>query len=107
MTTKIQLLDNRVMIKRAKPKETTKGGIIIPDTAKDPPLEGEVIAVGPGHRGVDTGILIPMDVKVGDVVLFLKYQGTEVTLDGEKYLVVHQDDVLGTLTRTESEKTES
>jgi len=93
---KIKPLSDRVIVKPLEKEEEKKGGIIIPDTAKEKPQEGEVIAVGPGKRD-DEGKIIPMDVKVGDKILYGKYSGTEVKLDDEEYLIMHQDDILGIL----------
>jgi chaperonin GroES len=91
----VRPLHDRIVIKRIEEKETVKGGIIIPDTAKEKPQEAEVIAVGKGKR--EKGELIPLDVKVGDRILFGKYSGTEIKLDGEEYLIVREDEVLGVL----------
>jgi chaperonin GroES len=85
-----------VIVKRVKEEEKTKGGIIIPDTAKEKPIEGEVIAVGNGKVN-DEGKLRPVDVKVGDRVLFGKYSGTEVKLDGEEALILREDDIVGVI----------
>lgn len=93
---KIKPLSDRVLVKAVEKQEQQKGGIIIPDTAKEKPQEGEVIAVGPGKRD-DQGKLIPMDVKVGDSILYGKYSGTEVKLDDTEYLIMHQEDILGIL----------
>jgi len=91
---KIRPLQDRLLVKRIEEEETTKGGIIIPDTAKEKPSEGKVIAVGKGKANED-GKVQPLDVKKGDRVLFSKYAGTEVTLDGEEHLIIREDDVLG------------
>jgi len=93
---KIQPLADRVVLKPLAKEEVSKGGIILPDTAKEKPQEGEVIAVGPGRRGED-GKLIPMDVQTGDKVLFAKYAGTEVKMDDEEYLVLRESDILAKL----------
>ena len=93
---KFRPLHDRVLVKRLEEKEVKKGGIIIPDTAKEKPQEGELIAVGPG-KVTDDGKLQPMSVKVGDKILFGKYSGSEVKLDGEEYLIMHEGDILGTL----------
>jgi chaperonin GroES len=90
---KLKPLEDRVVIKPASPDEKVQGGIIIPDTAKEKPQRGEIIAVGPGKVS-DTGQKIPMTVKKGDIVLYGKYSGTEVTVDGEDYLVVRESDIL-------------
>jgi len=95
---KIRPLQDRVIVKRVKEEEKTKGGIIIPDSAKEKPIEGEVIAVGPG-KILDDGKQKPPDVKVGDRVLFGKYSGTEVKLDGEEHVVLREDDILGVITK--------
>ncbi|WP_319577441.1 co-chaperone GroES [uncultured Desulfobacter sp.] len=87
-------LSDRILVERVEENEKTKGGIIIPDTAKEKPAEGKVVATGNGRMGED-GKLLPMDVKVGDLVLFSKYGGTEVKIDGIDYLIMRQDDVLG------------
>jgi chaperonin GroES len=90
----IRPLGEKVLVKPAEPKEVKKGGIIIPDTAKEKPQEGEVIAVGTGKRTED-GKVIALDVKVGDKILFGKYSGTEVKVDDIEYLIMSQDDILG------------
>lgn len=87
-------LHDRVVVKRVEQEEKTKGGIIIPDTAKEKPQEGEVIAVGPGGRN-EAGELVPLDVKAGDRVLFGKWSGTEVKIDGEDLLIMKESDLLG------------
>mgnify|MGYP006305487901 FL=1 len=87
-------LSDRILVQRVAEDEKTKGGIIIPDTAKEKPAEGKVVATGNGRMGED-GKLLPMDVKVGDRVLFSKYGGTDVKIAGEDYLILRQDDVLG------------
>jgi len=91
---KIRPLGDRVLIKRVAEEEKTKGGIIIPDTAKEKPQEGKVIAVGKGKRNED-GKVTPLDVKAGDRILFGKYSGTEIRLDGEEHLIVREEDILG------------
>jgi chaperonin GroES len=93
MATKIRPLQDRVIVKRTDEAEQMRGGLYIPDTAKEKPQEGEVIAVGPGK--VENGNRIELTVKVGDKVLFGKYSGTEVKLDGEEYLIMREDDILG------------
>ena len=90
-------LHDRIAVERVAEEEKTKGGIIIPDTAKEKPSEGKVIAVGSGVRGKD-GKVTPLDVKVGDRVLFGKWSGTEVTIDGNKILIMQESDVLGIVT---------
>jgi chaperonin GroES len=91
---RIRPLQDRVMIKRVKQDDTSKGGIIIPDTAKEKPIEGEVIAIGNGKVQED-GTVRPLDVNVGDRVLFGKYSGAEVMIDGEERLIIREDDILG------------
>ena len=91
---KFRPLHDRVLVRRIQADEKTAGGIIIPDTAKEKPSQGEVIAVGPGGRD-ETGKLIPIDIKVGDRVLFGKWSGTEVKIDGEELLIMKESDVLG------------
>ena len=91
---KIRPLGDRVIVKPAEEKEVRKGGIIIPDTAKEKPQEGDVIAVGPGKVD-ETGKKIPMDVKAGDKILYGKYSGTEIKIDDKEYLIMHQEDILG------------
>ena len=93
---KFRPLHDRVVIKRIEAEEKTTGGIIIPDTAKEKPQEGEVIAVGPGGRD-ESGKLIPLDVKAGDRVLFGKWSGTEVKIDGTEYLIMKESDIMGVL----------
>ena len=93
---KIRPLQDRIIVKRVKEEEKTKGGIIIPDTAKEKPIEGEVIAVGPG-KILDDGSQKAPDVKVGERVLFGKYSGTEVKLDGDEHVVLREDDILGVI----------
>ena len=89
-------LGDRVLVRRVEEEEKTRGGIIIPDTAKEKPQEGEVIAVGPGARD-ETGKIQPLDVKSGDRILFGKWSGTEVKLDGEDLLIMKESDILGVL----------
>jgi chaperonin GroES len=91
---KFRPLQDRVLIRRIEEEEKTKGGIIIPDTAKEKPMEGEVIAAGPGTRS-DDGKLHPLDVKVGDRVLFGKWSGTEIKIDGEDLVVMKESDIMG------------
>ncbi|EDQ34976.1 Co-chaperonin GroES (HSP10) [Hoeflea phototrophica DFL-43] len=94
--TKFRPLHDRVVVRRVESEEKTKGGIIIPDTAKEKPQEGEVIAVGTGVRD-DAGKLVALDVKAGDRVLFGKWSGTEVKLDGEDLLIMKESDIMGVL----------
>ena len=89
-------LGDRVLVRRVEEEEKTRGGIIIPDTAKEKPQEGEVIAVGPGARD-DSGKIQPLDVKAGDRILFGKWSGTEVKLDGVEYLIMKESDIMGIL----------
>ncbi len=96
-------LHDRVLVKRVKEEEKSKGGIIIPDTAKEKPQEGEVIAVGPGARD-DEGKRIDPDVKVGDRILFGKWSGTEVTLDGDELLIMKESDIMGIVSREAAPK---
>jgi chaperonin GroES len=91
---KFRPLQDRVLVRRIEQEEKTAGGIIIPDTAKEKPMEGEVIAAGPGTRG-DDGKLNPLDVKVGDRVLFGKWSGTEIKIDGEDLVVMKESDIMG------------
>lgn len=92
----IRPLQDRLIVKRLEGEEKTKGGIIIPDAAKEKPMEGEVISVGKGKVSED-GKVRPLDVKAGDRILFGKYAGTEIKIDGEEYLIMREDDVLGVL----------
>ena len=92
--TKFRPLHDRVVVKRIEAEEKTTGGSIIPDTAKEKPMQGQIIAVGPGGRD-ETGKLIPIDVKVGDKVLFGKWSGTEVKLDGDELLIMKESDIMG------------
>ncbi len=91
---KIRPLQDRVIVKRLEEEEKTKGGIIIPDTAKEKPQEGRVIAVGKG-KVTEDGKVIPLDVKVGDRILFGKYAGTEIKIEGEEHLIMREEDILG------------
>jgi chaperonin GroES len=93
---KVRPLGDRVLVKRIKEEERTKGGIVIPDTAKEKPQEGVVVAVGKGKYGED-GKLIPLEVRSGDKILFGKYSGSEVKLDGEEHTIMREDDILGIL----------
>jgi chaperonin GroES len=89
---KLKPLGDRVVIKPSPAEEKTKGGIILPDTAKEKPVVGDIIAVGPGRRS-DDGAVIPMELKVGDKVLYGKYSGTEVTVEGQEYLIMREADI--------------
>jgi chaperonin GroES len=93
---KFRPLHDRIVVKRTAAEEKSRGGIIIPDTVKEKPQQGEVVAVGPGGRD-EAGKLIPIDLKVGDRVLFGKWSGTEVTLDGEELLIMKESDIMGVL----------
>jgi chaperonin GroES len=93
---KFRPLHDRVVVRRVEQEAKTAGGIIIPDTAKEKPMEGEIIAVGPGGRD-ETGKLIPIDVKAGDRVLFGKWSGTEVKIDGEELLIMKESDIMGVI----------
>ncbi|WP_029356465.1 co-chaperone GroES [Bosea sp. 117] len=100
---KFRPLHDRVVVKRVDAEEKTAGGIIIPDTAKEKPSQGEVVAAGPGARD-EAGKLVPLDVKAGDRVLFGKWSGTEVKIDGVDYLIMKESDILGVLDVTTSAK---
>jgi chaperonin GroES len=93
---KIRPLQDRILVKRVESEEKTKGGIIIPDSAKEKPQEGKVVAVGKGKLD-DDGKHMPLDVKKGDKILFSKYAGTEVTIEGDEHLIIREDDVLGVI----------
>ena len=93
---KFRPLHDRVVVRRLDSEEKTKGGIIIPDTAKEKPQEGEIIAVGPGARD-ESGKLVPLDVKTGDKVLFGKWSGTEVKIDGQELLIMKESDIMGVI----------
>ena len=96
-------LHDRVLVKRVKEEEKTKGGIIIPDSAKEKPQEGKVVAVGSGVRG-DDGKITPLDVKTGDRILFGKWSGTEVTLEGEELIIMKESDILGIVEKPSAAK---
>lgn len=96
MAVKVRPLHDRILIRRIEEKESVKGGIIIPDTAKEKPQEGEVIAVGNGRKTED-GKVIPLDVKAGDHILFGKYSGTEIKIEEEEYLILREEEVLGVI----------
>ena len=96
---KVRPLHDRVIIKRVEEQETVRGGIIIPDSAKEKPQEGEVVAAGTGKR-LENGQIIPLEVKAGDRVLFGKYSGTEIKLDGEELLILREDEILGIIATT-------
>ncbi len=101
--TNIRPLHDRVLIRRLEEDEKTAGGIIIPDTVKEKPMQGEVVAVGSGARGDDNEI-VPPDVKEGDVVLFGKWAGTEVKLDGEEYIIMKESDIFGVIEKKAAKK---
>ncbi len=103
MATKLTPLHDRIVVRRVEENETTRGGIIIPDTAKDKPQEGEVIAVGKGKIS-EEGKVRPLDVKEGDRILFGKYSGTEIKIDGEELLIMREEEVLGILSGARKEK---
>jgi chaperonin GroES len=90
----VQPLEDRIVVRSNEAEETTVSGLVIPDTAKEKPQQGEVLAVGPGRRSDNTGDIVPMDLKVGDVVVYSKYGGTEITIDGEELLILTSRDVL-------------
>src|SRR5215475_14010411 len=94
---KIRPLHDRVVVRRIEEQETIRGGIIIPDSAKEKPQEGEVVAIGKGKRNEKDGSLVALDVQVGDRVLFGKYSGSDIKLDGEEYMIMREDEVLGIL----------
>ena len=91
---KLQPLEDRIVVRPAEAEETTVSGLVIPDTAKEKPQQGEVLAVGPGRRAENSGELIPLDIVVGDTVVYSKYGGTEITIDGEDLLILAGRDVL-------------
>src|ERR671917_2700391 len=100
---KFRPLHDRIVVRRIDAEQKTAGGIIIPDTAKEKPQQGEVIAVGPGARN-EQGQLVPLDVRVGDTVLFGKWSGTEVKIDGEDLLIMKESDIMGVLEETAAQK---
>ncbi|MFA5883542.1 MAG: co-chaperone GroES [Acidimicrobiia bacterium] len=91
---KLQPLEDRIVVRTSEPVETTVSGLVIPDTAKEKPQQGEVLAVGPGRRSEQTGEIIPLDLAAGDTVVYSKYGGTEITIDGEDLLILSSRDVL-------------
>ena len=91
---KLQPLEDRIVVRTAEAEEKTASGLVIPDTAKEKPQQGEVLAVGPGRRSDQTGDIIPLDLAVGDTVVYSKYGGTEITVDGKDYLILNARDVL-------------
>ena len=100
---KFRPLHDRVVVRRIESEDRTAGGIIIPDTAKEKPQEGEIIAVGPGARD-ETGKIVPLDVKKGDRILFGKWSGTEVKIDGQEYLIMKESDIMGIVEGTPKAK---
>ena len=96
---KLHPLDDRIVVRPGEGEETTASGLVIPDTAKEKPQQGEVLAVGPGRRSETSGELVPMDVKVGDTVVYSKYGGTEIAVDGEDLLILTSRDVLAKLAK--------
>ena len=91
---KLQPLDDRIVVRASESEATTASGLVIPDTAKEKPQQGEVLAVGPGRRAENTGEIVPLDVKVGDTVVYSKYGGTEIKVGGDEYLILRESDVL-------------
>ena len=100
---KFRPLHDRVLVRRVEQEEKTAGGIIIPDTAQEKPMEGEIIAVGAGHKSED-GKVTPLDVKAGDFVLFGKWSGTEVKVDGEELIIMKESDILGVIEKSAAKK---
>lgn len=100
---KFRPLHDRVLVRRIEGIEKTAGGIIIPDTAKEKPMKGEILAVGPGAKD-ESGKVIPLDVKVGDIVIFTKWGGTEVKIEGEELLILKESDLIGIVTDAKSSK---
>jgi len=96
---KLHPLDDRIVVRPGESEETTASGLVIPDTAKEKPQQGEVLAVGPGRRAENTGDIVPLDVKVGDTVVYSKYGGTEITVDGEDLLILSGRDVLAKMSK--------
>jgi chaperonin GroES len=96
---KLQPLEDRIVVRASEAEETTTSGLVIPDTAKEKPQQGEVLAVGPGRRSEQTGELIPVDVAVGDTIVYSKYGGTEITVDGEDLLILTSRDVLAKVSK--------
>jgi len=96
---KLHPLEDRIVVRPGESEETTASGLVIPDTAKEKPQQGEVLAVGPGRRAENTGELLPMDVAVGDTVVYSKYGGTEITFDGEDLLILSGRDVLAKISK--------
>ncbi len=103
MTVNFRPLHDRVLVRRLESQETTKGGIIIPDTAKEKPMEGQVVAVGTGHHH-ENGTVHPLAVKAGDQIVFTKWSGTEITIDNQDYIVMKESDIMGILDNTNAAK---
>ena len=101
---KLQPLEDRIVVRTAEAEEKTASGLVIPDTAKEKPQQGEVLAVGPGRRSDQTGEIIPLDIAVGDTVVYSKYGGTEITVEGSDYLILNARDVLAKVGATETKK---
>ena len=98
----LQPLDDRIVVRPSESEETTASGLVIPDTAKEKPQQGEVLAVGPGRRAENSGELIPVDLESGDTVVYSKYGGTEIKVEGEEYLILRESDVLAKVTGSTS-----
>jgi chaperonin GroES len=101
---KLQPLEDRIVVRTAEAEEKTASGLVIPDTAKEKPQQGEVLAVGPGRRSEHTGDIIPLDIAVGDTVVYSKYGGTEITVEGTDYLILNARDVLAKVGAASSKK---
>jgi chaperonin GroES len=101
---KLEPLEDRIVVRPAEAEETTTSGLVIPDTAKEKPQQGEVLAVGPGRRAENSGELIPLDIAVGDSIVYSKYGGTEITIDGEDLLILNARDVLAKVGGGKSKK---
>ncbi len=100
----LQPLEDRIVVRPSESEETTASGLVIPDTAKEKPQQGEVLAVGPGRRAESTGELVPLEVAVGDIVVYSKYGGTEITVDGEDVLILSGRDVLAKVDKAKGKK---
>jgi chaperonin GroES len=100
----LQPLEDRIVVRTAEAEEKTSSGLVIPDTAKEKPQQGEVLAVGPGRRSEQSGDIIKMDIEVGDTVVYSKYGGTEITLDGDDYLILNARDVLAIVGKGKGKK---
>ena len=101
---KLQPLEDRIVVRTAEAEEKTASGLVIPDTAKEKPQQGEVLAVGPGRRSDQTGDIIPLDIAVGDTVVYSKYGGTEITVEGSDYLILNARDVLAKVGASDTKK---